>query len=811
MPTLPKSSVPQPDLRLEIAHLLLIDIVGYSKLLVNAQIETVQELGRIVRGTDCFQQAEAKRKLIRVPTGDGMALLFFHSPEDPVRCALEIATRLKEHPEIQVRMGIHSGPVNQIRDVNDQMNVAGAGINVAQRVMDCGDAGHILVSKHVADDLAQYGHWQPYLADLGEYEVKHGLRLRIVNLCKDGVGNPALPEKLTRKKIWQRQPATVRPIRPTRYTPILSAFLIVAVLGIALTWIISLRARHSTPSSRIADAVPEKSIAVLPFENLSDDKQNVYFSDGVQDEILTDLSKVADLKVISRTSVMQYKSDSSRNLREIAKALGVAHIVEGTVQRIGDHVRVSAQLIDARNDVHLWAEHYDRELADVFALESELAEQIVDKLKAKLSPQEKSAIEQRPTSDLTAYSFYLRAKSLDLQIDTSAQGSRDLFEAANLLEQAVARDASFFVAYCLLARVYDQLFFFGIDRSTARLQFADSAVKTAFRLRPNAGEAHLALARHYYWGFRDYQRAEGELALAARTLPNEPLLFELAGYMHRRQGLWKESTRELEHALLLDPLNRSVATQMAFTYQRLRRFPEAAAVMDRALHNNPTDIDLRVYRAVIDLFHRADLKPLHSTFETILQQDAKGIDRVADHQLALGLYGRDPSLAEQALKSMSKDGYFEQNFPQPYGFSRGLVARLRGDIPGAKQAFTDARIQVEKMLQQKPDYAEAVCILGVIDAALGHREQAIREGQRAVELLPRTKDAMNGPKISRYLAVIYVWTGEKKLALDELSKLTEIPSDVNYGELRLNPAWDPLRGDPRFEKIVASLAPDAKP
>src|SRR5437868_8766385 len=311
-----------PDLQLEIAHLLLIDVVGYSKLLVNEQIEQLQELNRIVRSTECFCAAEKSGRLVRVPTGDGMALLFFRSPEEPVRCALEIQRALKNHPEIQVRMGIHGGPINQVPDVNDRVNIAGAGINVAQRVLDCGDAGHILLSKHVADDLGEYRHWQPYLRDLGECEVKHGLRLHLVNLCKNGLGNPQVPKKLKRRKRW-KETGPVHPVaspRWPRWAP--AAALIFSGCAIAISFTIFLRHRAITSETfgNLTGAVPDKSIAVLPFENLSDDKQNAYFADGVQDEILTNLAKVADLKVISRTSVMQYKNSIQRNLREVGKA-----------------------------------------------------------------------------------------------------------------------------------------------------------------------------------------------------------------------------------------------------------------------------------------------------------------------------------------------------------------------------------------------------------------------------------------------------------------------------------------------------------
>src|SRR5437016_453661 len=356
---------PTLDLPLEIAHLLLIDVAGYSKLLVNEQIELLQELNQIVRGTESFRAAEASGKLIRVPTGDGVALLFFRSPEEPVRCALEISKTLQDHPHIQVRMGVHSGPVNRVPDVNDKTNIAGAGINVAQRVLDCGDAGHILLSKHVAEDLAQYRHWQPYLHDLGECEVKHGLRLHLFNLCKENLGNPEVPEKLRRRRRWTQGSDIVRPVslrrRPRSLLVLASVVAALAMVVSSLTFFqrVSLRMTRSISpegtGSKGTVLIPEKSIAILPFENLSGDKANAYFADGIHDEILMRLSKIADLKVISRPSTQHNKS-VSENLTQIAQQLGVAHILEGRVQKSGDAVRVNVQLIRAANDSQLWAD-----------------------------------------------------------------------------------------------------------------------------------------------------------------------------------------------------------------------------------------------------------------------------------------------------------------------------------------------------------------------------------------------------------------------------------------------------------------------
>ncbi len=514
------SAEPTPDLQLEIAHLLLIDVVGYSKLLVNEQIEVLQKLNQIVRATECFRAAEASDKLIRVPTGDGMALLFFRSPEEPVRCALEISRALKGHSQFQVRMGVHSGPVNRVTDVNDKTNIAGSGINVAQRVLDCGDAGHILLSAHIAEDLVHYRHWQPYLHDIGECEVKHGRRLHLFNLYKDNLGNRQVPEKLKGQKRRRQQAAWARPFSALGWPKVALTFaLFVAIIAVGSSLLMFFQ--RASPPKIISSAaepegsgavpIPAKSVAVLPFENFSDEKENAYFADGIQDEILTDLAKVADLKVISRTSVMQYKNAVNRNLREIAQQLGVAHVLEGSVQRTGNRVRVTAQLIDARTDTHLWAERYDRDLADVFAIQSEIAKTIADQLQAKISPSEKAAIEKPPTTDLVAYDLYLRAEALFADTSDPIHAREKLPQAAQLLDEAVTRDPRFLRAWCLLSRVHGAAYFRGHDHTQARLELANAAVQTALRLQPDAGEAHLALAIYYYNGFRDYVQARGEL------------------------------------------------------------------------------------------------------------------------------------------------------------------------------------------------------------------------------------------------------------------------------------------------------------
>ena len=556
-----------------------------------------------------------------------------------------------------------------------------------------------------------------------------------------------------------------------------------------------------------AATVPEKSIAVLPFENLSDDKQNSYFSDGVHDEILTDLAKVADLKVISRTSVMQYKTGTERNLRQIAKELGVAHIVEGTVQRSEGRVRVSAQLIDARTDTHVWAERYDRDLADVFAMQSELAERIVAQLKAHLSPEEKAAIEEQPTSNLAAYDLYIRAKALGATIAFTGRGKQNLFEAVRLLDEAIKYDPAFLLAYCQLARTHDQIYLLGLDHTPARLRSADTAIQIALGLRPNSGEAHLALAHHLYGGFLDYDRARAELALARRALPNEPLLYELAGYIDRRQGRWEESVRNMERASQLDPRNLFILQQISLSYQNLHRFAEMAAILDRALVLAPKDVGTRVARALVDLESRADSKPLHAAIEAILRETPDAAADISQAWLYLALCERDWNAAERALRAMPAGGCRTEGVAFPHGWCEGITARARGDLDAAAIAFRAARAEAERVVREQPAYAEAVCVLGLIDAGLGRKEEAIGEGQRAVQLLPVSKDAINGTVLLQYLAIIYAWTGENDRAFEQLAALRQLPGGLSYGQMRLDPYWDPIRGDPRFENLLAGLAP----
>ena len=816
----PMPSELNADLELEIGHVLFIDIVGYSQLLINEQHESLQDLNQAARGTDAFRAAESAGKLIRLPTGDGMALAFGTTPDAPVRCALQTSKALRDHPTLKVRMGVHSGPMSGMTDVNDRSNVAGAGMNMAQRVMDCGDAGHILLSKRVAEDLAQYRHWQPNLHDLGECEVKHGVLVSVVNLYTEEVGNPQVPEKFRKGRIPKRRighaggrPSPL-PVRNKLLTVVLFS---VAVLAIAY-WIFFPPAAR-TPSEMAATAnagnspvIPSKSIAVLPFENLSDNQETAFFTDGVHDQILSNLAKVADLKVISRTSVMQYKTVRARNLRDIGRQLGVAHVLEGSVQRVENRVRINAQLIDARTDAHLWAQTYDRDLADVFAIQSEIAKTIADQLKVQMSPRERAALAQAPTTDLLANKLVTQAWQR-IVLASNPDAKEALLQAVPLLDEAIARDPHFLRAHGLLVTAHLDLYWQGFDHTPARLELARAAVENAARFHPDAGEVHLAQADYAYKAFRDYDRARAELHIARTTLPNHSLLYVYSAAIDRRQGRWTESIRNFERAIDLDPRNFRFFVEIAFTYQGLRRFSEASEFYERAVGLLPRDHFARTQLAQIAFLERGDLQPLRDQLATILNEDPKAAPEVANALFSCALGARNASGIARALQAMRPEGLRDpaNNSLWARDWFVGLAARTLGDAEGAQKAFTAARALEEKVVQEQPDYAPAWSRLGLIDAGLGRKEEAIREGRRACELLPLTQDAWDGASYIVNLAMIYAWVDEKDLALEQLAIAAQIPGGVTYGELKLYPQWDSLRGDPRFEKLVASLAPtDAK-
>jgi TolB-like protein/class 3 adenylate cyclase/Tfp pilus assembly protein PilF len=804
------SAETKPDLPLEIAHLLLIDVVGYSKLLVNEQVELLQELNRIVRDSECFRDAEASGKLIRVPTGDGMALLFFRSPEEPVRCALEIGKALQTHSQIQIRMGVHSGPVNPVKDVNDQTNIAGSGINVAQRVLDCADAGHILLSGHVAEDLAQYRHWQPYLNDLGEYEVKHGLRLHLFNLCKDGLGNPQIPEKLRHRR-WGRQAAVIHAVSPPRW-PRLLLVLILAASAIALAVSLAIFLRRASPNvaqsraqAGAAASISEKSIAVLPFENRSEEKANAYFADGIQDEILARLSKIADLKVISRTSTQHYQS-APENLREIANKLGVANILEGSVQKAADQVRVNVQLINAQTDSHLWAEIYDRKLTDIFGVESEIAKAIADQLRAQLTGQEETVITAKPTDDPEAYDAYLRGLAYTLKTTITPA---NYLAAQKYLKEAVRLDPKFALAWALLSYTDS------VGYSTATLQptlalreEARRAVETALALHPNLGEALMAKGYYYYACLKDYDTAASYLEQARPLLPNDSRISESLAYVTRRRGEWDRSESYFNEAERLDPRNVNLLTQHALSYISLRRFPEALRKLDQVLNITPDDFGILAVKATIaqaegDLPRAAAfLTSAHSNPDDSSTLGTRIYQAILERSPAQII----PRVKEELARADPADFHTGE-----LRLWLGWAQKFSGDHAGAQESWRQARSELDSFLKEQPENWNLIEDLAMIDAGLGDKTAALALLERAIAAVPIEKDALDGPVPIEILARVAAQVGEPDRAISALQKLLSIPSPslppVTPALLRLDPMYDPLRNDPRFQSLCEQTSP----
>jgi len=557
----------EPDLQLEIGHVLLVDIVSYSKLLITEQREQLQALNEIVRNTAQFRASDASGMLVRIPTGDGMALIFRDSVEAPVRCAVEISEAMKTHPEIHLRMGIHSGPVSEVTDVNERTNIAGAGIDIAQRVMDCGDEGHILLSKHVADDLAPHPRWNRHLHDLGECEVKHGARVSVVNFYGDQFGNATQPGKL---QTVQKRRARLRWVGG-------------AAALLALTMIVGGIAMFSRSRVRSALPVPEKSIAVLPFENLSRDPDNAYFAEGMQDEILARLSKIADLKVISRTSTQKYKS-APDNLREIAKQLGVGTVLEGSVQKAADQVRVNVQLINALNDAHLWGDIYDRKLTDIFAVESDIATTIANTLQAKLTGAEKQSIAAPPTSDLTAYELYLKGRLL-----WGKRSGDNIPKAIAFYEEAIARDPNYALAYAGLADSYALLPAYTATAPRDVFPKAKAAALKALQLDDKLAEAHTALAFLLYGADLDMAGSISEFQRAIALNPNYATAHHWYGNGPLTAlGRFDEAMAEGKRAVELDPLSPVINADLGQNLYNARRYDEAIAQLRKTLEIDPT-------------------------------------------------------------------------------------------------------------------------------------------------------------------------------------------------------------------------------
>jgi TolB-like protein/predicted Ser/Thr protein kinase/Tfp pilus assembly protein PilF len=593
---------------------------------------------------------------------------------------------------------------------------------------------------------------------------------------------------LTRGKKWVRR-------NPT--SALLAASLV--ALAAAAGWIIwqSELIRHPLTTG----------IAVLPFENLSDEREHEFFVDGVQDDILTKLAKIADLKVISRTSVMQYRG--KQDVRQIGNALRVSHVLEGTVRRSSGKLHVNAQLVDTRTDAGIWAEEYDRNLNDVFTIETEVAQSIANRLRTKLSARELAAIQERPTKDLAAYDFYVRALPLIEPVAYSSTPEKDLRTAVDLLSQAVTRDPSFLLAYFRLALAHDQIYFQGIDRMPARLALAQSAIDSVFRLKPDSGEGHFALASHLYNGYFDFDRARAELAIAQQKLPNNAEVFALSGLIDRRQSRWSNAVRNFWRASELDPRNAFRLITLATTCSFMRDYGQVREALTRILALDPKNIVARMWHAGVEIDQHAHTQPLHEEIERILAEDPAQAENedLKQSLFFLALFERDFSAVDRAVAALPRQNSVGGDSEFSRDFWMGLVARMKGDTAAVQAAFTAARIDREKQVQAQPDNGPFLSGLGVIDAALGHKEEALREGRRAIELTPLSRNSLHGFAVLNDFAVICAWTGEYDLAFRQLEELTQIPGGPSYGDLRLSPAWDPLRGDLRFEKIVASLAP----
>ncbi len=784
------------EIELEIAYVLFIDIVGYSKLVTHEQRRLLELLNRIVREAEHFRTAEANGRLITVPTGDGMALVFYNSPEAPVECALEIGRAAREHRELKLRMGMHSGPVSGVVDVSGRSNIAGAGIN--------------MISKHMAEDLEQYGHWKRHLHDLGECEVKHGVRVSVANLYTEDLGNPEVPQKFRQAR---KANAPVVREKKGRSWIIAAAVVLIAALiigGVLLSRHSESVGNRATPGS----AIPEKSIAVMPFENLSHDPDNAYFADGIQDEILTRLSKIADLKVISRTSTQHYKS-APDNLREIAKQLEVAHILEGSVQKSGDAVRVNVQLIKAANDSHLWADTFDRKLTDIFSVESEVAKAIADQLRAKLSGQEEQVIAAKPTDNVEAYDAYLRGLAYALKTGNTPANA---LGAQKYLKEAVRLDPKFALSWALLSHVDSRGYITQALQPTVTLrEEARQAAETALALQPNLGEAILAEGSYHYACLKDYDTAVRYFEQARQFLPNSSRIPESLAYVMRRRGQWDRSESYFNEAERLDPRNAFLLTQHVASYFNLRRFPEALRKLDQVLDITPDDVDTLAEKAAVaqaegDLSRAsALLAPLHPNAD-----DTQALET----QVYQAILERRPGQIIARLKQILATpdpalGYVNGELR----FYLGWAQEVAGDHAAVQESWRQARGELESFLKEQPENYFLIGDLALTNMGLGDKAAAFKLAERAMAAIPIEKDALDGPAPIEILARVSAQVGDPDRAMAALQKLLSIPytgplagnMPLTPALLRLDPMFDPLRNDPRFQKLVASPAPnDAK-
>jgi len=789
------SSGAKPEVDLEIAHILFIDSVGYSKLSIREQRQLQELLNRIVRATDCFRAAESAGKLIRLPTGDGMALVFADDIEAPLRCAVEISIQLRKHPELPVRMGIHSGPVSRVVDVNDRVNIAGAGVNIAERVMSCGDAGHILLSRRVADDLMLYPHWQPFLRELGECEVKHGHKIGIVNFHSADAGNAATPSRIEEANRSRdlAQHALIRRRIKSAAAGVLALAAILAVFAY----------RYRTMWS-VASLIPEKSIAVLPFESRSDEKSNEYLADGIQDEILTRLAKIADLKVISRTSTEQYRT-KPENLPMIARQLGVAHVLEGSVQKSADSIRVNVQLIRAANDSHVWADTFDRKLSDIFVVESEIAKTIADQLRAKITGQEEQAITIRPTENPDAYDAYLRGLAYTVKSGITPVNARN---AQKYFREAVGLDPKFALAWAFLSCTDAAGYMtHGLERTSALREEARQAAETALTLQPDLGEARLAQGEYQYACLRDYGRAVTYFEQAGRILPNSSRIPEVLAYVARRRGQWDRSEMYFNEAERLDPRNVKIMMEHAFLYDSRRRFSDARRKCEQILDIIPDDPDTLLEQADIAMAE-GDLARATALLDRI-HPTASDTSPIVKKIYAASLQRDLGTILPWLTEIVTNPDSAAADLNGELGFWVGWAQQMQGEHKSADQTWRRAREEVELLIKSHPENEIPIANLALINMGLGNKSEALNLAERCMAANPIEKDAILGPSGLEILARVAAQMAEPDRAIAALEKLLSIPYSgplsvpLTPALLRLDPMFDPLRNDERFQKLAA--------
>jgi TolB-like protein/class 3 adenylate cyclase len=778
------NSPSEPASPLEIGHVLFIDIVGYSRLLSDDQRQKVQRLNEIVRQTEQFRAADAADRLLRLPTGDGVVLVFFTTPDAPARCALEIDHAARDSASLPLRMGIHSGPVDQITDLSGRPNLTGAGINLAQRVMDCGDAGHILLSARAAHDLAEYTEWQAQLHPLGEVEVKHGAVVEVVSLHNEDVGNPKLPSRIARARVLRRR----------RLIITLGAAAVLLALAAGGWWLRQRALRAATAAAMV------KGVAVLPFEALGKDPDNAIFADGVQREVLSNLAKIADLKVISRSSVMKFKPGAERNLKQIAEQLSVAYLVEGTVERAGNHVRVNAELIDADTESVAWSQDYDGDLVEVISFQAQIAQRITNQLGAKLSPRESTELAARPTRDIAAFESYIRARTLleTDQTDDDPTVYRDAcVRAAALLEQTVARDPHFVAAFWALSEANIQLFRSSDGDHPEYRARAEAALQEASRLAPNAGETLLARSRVIYYGYRDFSRALSVLEDAAKLLPNSAEVTMTRALLYRRFGRWQEAFAQFLRATELNPEDPSGFYSAASAAINLRWWDDCDEVRKRLIKVFPRFRQAAQIEGAVSLRLRGDVA------EGDKELEHSSLDVHSDFVpfFYMAMWQRDYVKAGKILEEAARGQKVDARDLWEQRLRFAFVTRTT--VPKEEASLAEKEVE-DKLAHTLPNYEDGSLAntLIFIKFALGKREEAVRMAEDEVRKHPVTKDSISNVDRLRWLAFVYVFAGDKERAIQTFSELVRVPGGIFYGPLKYDPLLDDLRGDPRFDEIV---------